>query len=120
VLRAGCNGRCEEAAWLIASCPTPLCQNRPGEEGKDPMPRLLRSSALTSVSRPEGGFVLWIQLPERYDGHDVRRRAAAIGNNIRPGAVFSASVQYANCVRIACTHPVETLQPAIRAVADLL
>jgi DNA-binding transcriptional MocR family regulator len=74
----------------------------------------------TRVSRPEGGFVLWIQLPDGYDGVDVQRRAARVGIHILPGAVFSPSGQYANCIRIACGHPVETLEPAVRAIAALL
>ena len=39
----------------------------------------------TRVNRPEGGFVLWIQLPDGYDGTDVQRRAAAAGIHILPG-----------------------------------
>ena len=74
----------------------------------------------TRVSRPEGGFVLWIQLPAGHDGAEVQRRAAAQGVHILAGSVFSASGQYTNCIRIACGHPFEMLKPGIRAVAALL
>ena len=74
----------------------------------------------TRVSRPEGGFVLWIQLPAGYDGEDVQRRAADAGIHILPGAVFSPSGQYKNFIRIACGHPFETLKPAIQTIAKLL
>jgi DNA-binding transcriptional MocR family regulator len=74
----------------------------------------------TRVSRPEGGFVLWIQLPHGYDGEVVQRRAAGAGINILPGAVFSPSGQYKNFIRIACGHPFETLKPAIETIAGLL
>lgn len=74
----------------------------------------------TRVSRPEGGFVLWIQLPDGYDGEVVQRRAAGAGINILPGAVFSPSGQYKNFIRIACGHPFETLKPAIQTIAGLL
>jgi DNA-binding transcriptional MocR family regulator len=74
----------------------------------------------TRVSRPEGGFVLWIQLPDGYNGEEVQRRAAAAGINILPGAVFSPSGQYRNCIRIACGHPFEVIKPAIRTIAGLL
>ena len=74
----------------------------------------------TRVSRPEGGFVLWIQLPPSYDGRDVQQKAAAIGINILPGAIFSPSGQYRNCIRINCGHPIATLEPAIDAIAGLL
>ena len=74
----------------------------------------------TRVNRPEGGFVLWIQLPEGYDGTEVQRRAAAAGIHILPGAVFSPSRQYANCIRIACGHPVDVMKPAVGRIAEIL
>jgi DNA-binding transcriptional MocR family regulator len=64
--------------------------------------------------------VLWIQLPAAYDGEDVQRRAAAAGIDILPGAAFSPSGQFRSFIRIACGHPLETLQPAIRTIAGLL
>ena len=81
---------------------------------------LMRFPPGTRVSRPEGGFVLWIQLPADYDGEDVQRRAAAAGIHILPGAAFSPSGQFRSFIRIACGHPFETLQPAIRTIANLL
>lgn len=74
----------------------------------------------TRVSRPEGGYVLWVELPEEYDGVTVERRAAAHGVHILPGALFSPSGQYAHCIRIACGHPFEVLRPALRTIARLL
>ena len=74
----------------------------------------------TRVNRPEGGFVLWIQLPEGYDGVDVQRRAAAAGINLLPGAVFSPSAQYASCIRIACGHPADVMMRAVGTIAGLL
>ena len=74
----------------------------------------------TRASRPEGGFVIWVQLPQGYDGVEIARRAAASGLTILPGAVFSATLQYRNCIRIACGHPADVLVPAIRRLAALL
>lgn len=73
----------------------------------------------TRVSQPEGGFVLWVQLPPGHDGVDVQRRAAAAGIKILSGAVFSPSRQYRTCIRIACGHPFETIKPAIRTLARI-
>jgi DNA-binding transcriptional MocR family regulator len=81
---------------------------------------LARFPAGTRVSRPEGGFVLWIQLPGGYDGEEVCRRAREAGINILPGAVFSPSGEFRSFIRIACGHPLERLQPAIRTIAGLL
>lgn len=74
----------------------------------------------TRVSQPEGGFVLWVQLPPRHDGLDLQRKALASGIRILSGAAFSPSNQYRNCIRIACGHPFETIKPAIRTLARLL
>lgn len=74
----------------------------------------------TRVSHPQGGFVLWIQLPEGCEGEDVRRRALSAGISILAGAIFSPSGQYRNCIRIACGHPFETIKPAIHTIAQLI
>ena len=74
----------------------------------------------TRVSRPEGGFVLWVELPEPHGGVELQRRAAAHGVHILPGSLFSPSGQYAHCIRIACGHAFEVLRPALRTLARLL
>jgi DNA-binding transcriptional MocR family regulator len=55
----------------------------------------------TRVSQPEGGFVLWLELPKAVDGR--RLFAAALDKRIcfAPGVVFSASGKYANCLRLS-------------------
>jgi DNA-binding transcriptional MocR family regulator len=73
----------------------------------------------TRVSQPEGGFVLWVQLPAGHDGLELQRKAAAVGINILSGAVFSPSKQYKNCIRIACGHSFDVIRPAIRTLARL-
>jgi DNA-binding transcriptional MocR family regulator len=72
------------------------------------------------VSRPEGGFVLWIQLPDGNDGLTLQRRAAAAGVHILAGEQFSATRQYRNCIRISCGHLFEVIRPALRTLASLL
>lgn len=74
----------------------------------------------TRVNRPEGGFVLWIQLPAPHDGLVLHERAAALGVRILPGAVFSPTGQYRDCIRISCGHSFEVMKPAIRTLAQLL
>jgi DNA-binding transcriptional MocR family regulator len=74
----------------------------------------------TRVSRPEGGFVLWIELPASYDGIEVQRKAAAAGITILAGPLFSPTRQYRSCIRISCGHPFEILRPSLRTLARLL
>jgi DNA-binding transcriptional MocR family regulator len=81
---------------------------------------LQRFPAGTRVSRPEGGFVLWIQLPDGHDGDDVQRQAAAAGIRILAGSIFSPNKQYKNCIRVSCGHPFETIEPAIATLARIV
>jgi DNA-binding transcriptional MocR family regulator len=74
----------------------------------------------TRVSEPEGGFVLWIQLPDRYNGLEIQRRAAAARINILAGEWFSPTKQYRNYIRISCGHPFEIIRPAVRTLARIL
>jgi DNA-binding transcriptional MocR family regulator len=74
----------------------------------------------TRVSAPDGGFVLWVELPPAYDGVDLQLRAAAAGIRILPGAAFTATRQFKHCIRISCGHPFDRMRPAIRTLAALL
>ena len=59
----------------------------------------------TKVSRPHGGFVLWIQLNKKVDGFKLRTEAMKHHISITPGKIFSASCNYSNCVRISFGKP---------------
>jgi DNA-binding transcriptional MocR family regulator len=58
--------------------------------------------AETRITRPQGGFLLWVELPEPVDAVDLHHRAIQSGISICPGVVFSATGKYRNCVRINC------------------
>jgi len=58
----------------------------------------------TRVSRPAGGFVLWVELPARIDTRTLFDEALRRGVCFAPGDVFSASGRYANCLRLSCGH----------------
>ena len=58
--------------------------------------------AETRITRPQGGFLLWAELPERVDSVELHHRAIQNGISICPGTVFSATGKYRNCVRINC------------------
>jgi DNA-binding transcriptional MocR family regulator len=58
------------------------------------------------VSRPQGGFVLWIELPLSVDAMKLHTRALARGISIAPGGLFSACpLQFANFIRLSCGMP---------------
>jgi DNA-binding transcriptional MocR family regulator len=56
------------------------------------------------ISRPAGGYVLWVQLPPKVDAMKLHRAALAEHISILPGPVFSATRRYRNCIRINCGH----------------
>lgn len=56
----------------------------------------------TRITRPQGGFLLWAELPEKIDSVDLHNKAMQAGISICPGIVFSATGKYRNCIRINC------------------
>lgn len=56
----------------------------------------------TRVSRPVGGFVLWIELPYDIDTMTLMEQALAVGVSFAPGAMFSVSGKFSNCLRLNC------------------
>lgn len=59
----------------------------------------------TRVSRPSGGYFLWVELPDRVDALALHRTAMESGISIAPGPMFSAFGGFRNCVRINFGHP---------------
>jgi DNA-binding transcriptional MocR family regulator len=59
----------------------------------------------TKVSRPHGGFVLWVQLNKKVNGFKLRAEAMKHNISIVPGKIFSASCNYSNCLRISFGKP---------------
>ena len=57
------------------------------------------------VSRPKGGYFLWVEFPEGFDTLLLHRLAAEQGISIAPGPIFSASRQYRNCIRLNFGSP---------------
>jgi DNA-binding transcriptional MocR family regulator len=59
----------------------------------------------TKVTRPAGGFVLWIEFPKRINSIQLYRRALGENISIAPGPIFSAKQHYQNFIRINCGYP---------------
>jgi len=58
----------------------------------------------TRISRPAGGYMLWVELPPTVDALKLYRAALTQNISILPGAVFSASNRFKNHIRINCGH----------------
>jgi len=59
----------------------------------------------TRTSRPVGGSVLWVELPENVDSEQLFDDAIEAGISITPGPIFSPSGRYKNFVRLSYGHP---------------
>jgi DNA-binding transcriptional MocR family regulator len=56
--------------------------------------------AQCAISEPQGGFVLWIQLPPNVDALALHRRAIEQGIAFMPGQLFSACGKQTNYLRL--------------------
>ncbi|MDX1549115.1 MAG: PLP-dependent aminotransferase family protein, partial [Lysobacter spongiicola] len=74
----------------------------------------------TRVTRPAGGYFLWLELPEGTDALAVQRRAAAEGISVAPGPMFSASRGFGHCLRLNCGHPLDARAQAALATLGRL
>ena len=54
----------------------------------------------TRVTQPQGGYFLWVVLPEPVDALALHRQALDRGISIAPGPMFSAKRAFRNCIRL--------------------
>jgi len=59
----------------------------------------------TRITRPAGGFILWVELPESCDSEELFRQAIRNNISLGPGVLFSATDRYRNCIRMGCAEP---------------
>ncbi len=69
----------------------------------------------TRTSKPVGGSVLWLELPQQVDSEALFDDAIAAGISIAPGPIFSPSNRYRNFIRLSFGHPwTDTTEDAVR------
>ena len=77
-----------------------------------------RFPAATRMTHPQGGYLLWVQVPG-VDSYALYRRALERGVTIAPGRLFSAHEAYGDCFRLNCGHPWSArIEAGIVAIAD--
>lgn len=59
----------------------------------------------TRVTRPLGGFVLWVELPKSVNSLELHRKALREKIGIIPGSLFSPKQRYQNFIRLSCGLP---------------
>lgn len=58
----------------------------------------------TKVTRPAGGFVLWLELPKSVKTRPLFYEALDEGVCFAPGDMFTATSRYAHCLRLSAGH----------------
>jgi DNA-binding transcriptional MocR family regulator len=59
----------------------------------------------TRVTRPQGGYFVWVELPPDIDALSVHRQAVQRGIGVAPGHLFSADHRHCHHLRINHGHP---------------
>lgn len=74
----------------------------------------------TRVTRPEGGYFLWLELPPQVDALQLHRLTLAQRISIAPGHLFSADRRFSHCLRLNYGYPGDDrLEDALKTVGQL-
>ena len=72
------------------------------------------------ATQPEGGYFLWVELPEQVDALALQRLALSHSISIAPGQMFSADRRFRHHVRINYGHPsASQLEAALKTLGQL-
>ncbi|MDH5444013.1 MAG: PLP-dependent aminotransferase family protein [Gammaproteobacteria bacterium] len=75
----------------------------------------------TRITNPKGGFLLWVELPKKYDCLKLYRKAMEKKIAITPGILFSAQGQYKNHIRLSCgSVEGEQMRKSIKVIARMV
>jgi DNA-binding transcriptional MocR family regulator len=59
----------------------------------------------TCISRPQGGFTLWVEMNKKINAYKFHKRALKHNVGIAPGQIFSSQGRFENCFRISYGLP---------------
>ncbi len=59
----------------------------------------------TCMTRPQGGFVLWVELNKKINTYKLHKRALKQNIGIAPGQIFSSQTRFENCFRLSYGEP---------------
>lgn len=75
----------------------------------------------TSVTHPQGGTLLWVELPRRHSSMAFFHEALKVGIQISPGDIFSNTERFDHFVRIGCGAPYSPrIDEALQALGRIL
>jgi len=73
----------------------------------------------TKVTRPAGGFVLWVEMPEYVDARKLYELALKNGITIAPGPIFSVRQGYRNHIRLNAAFWSDKIEKALSTLGGL-
>jgi DNA-binding transcriptional MocR family regulator len=75
----------------------------------------------TRVSRPQGGFVLWLELDRQVNTVDLFQKALKHHINIAPGRMYTLQDRYHNCLRLTFAQPwSDKVEKGIKKLGELV
>lgn len=77
--------------------------------------------SVTCLSRPQGSFILWAELPHGFDCQHLNRCLLPMGIQVAAGSISSASGKYRNCLRLSYSQPMTAeIERAIQTVGKAI
>lgn len=73
----------------------------------------------TRVSRPEGGYILWVEMPEGFDAFRLYETALKEGISVAPGTIFTLGDKYRNCFRLNAAFWSESMEQAVETLGSI-
>ncbi len=75
----------------------------------------------TRMTRPQGGFALWIEMNSRVDAYKLHKKALKQTIGIAPGQIFSSQARFSNCFRMSYGEPwSDRIEQGIRTLGKLI
>jgi DNA-binding transcriptional MocR family regulator len=75
----------------------------------------------TRVSSPQGGYVLWVELPAQIDSMRLYQAALARGITVGPGTMFSARDAFRHFIRLNYSYPwTAQAEAALKTLGELV
>ncbi|MDR3433697.1 MAG: PLP-dependent aminotransferase family protein [Rouxiella aceris] len=75
----------------------------------------------TTVSQPEGGYFLWLDLGEGVSAAKIYQQALAQGISVAPGTMFAVEERYLHCLRLNTSYVWDArAEKALKTLAELV
>jgi len=75
----------------------------------------------TKVSRPQGGFILWLEMGRKLDAYKLHKRALKHKIGLAPGHIFSTHGQFQHCFRLSFGLPWSSrVEEGLQTLAELV